>query len=234
MPRRVALAFETVSPADASRFLDEYVLDAVERIRGLDACDSITFVPGQPLDGDRTAGLQVPPPDHAVYLTIRGETDAIVDRERDRWEDLVDAGVITNWTVQKSTERSEMVDRLGEERTSFLAAQSDLAARMAAVAFEDFVDRGRVPAAIETFSEERAENGTDAAPFGWWMLLHTLTVQLNYSIEEELDAYTYCIEHALRNIAEFEGPEAAAERLDEVCVTLRAKSDEVQTGRLDA
>ena len=242
MATRVVLAVETDGPTAASRFIHEYVLDAVDRVGGMDACDSFNFVPSQPVEGDRTAGIQVPPPGHEVYLTIRGDTEEIIAAEREHWDGLVDEGVIADWEVQTETDREELVAELGEERTALLAAQSDLSARMAALAYETYAEVGTVPAPVETFpkvgsgDDEPDETGDDereAAPFGWWGVLHTVTVQLNYGLEEELEAYTYCIEHGLRNLAEFEGPEAATERLDELVTDLEGKREAIAEGRHD-
>jgi hypothetical protein len=88
MAERVSLQFSTGSQENAKRFLEEYVLAALDRVPAMDACDSFTFCPGHPATGDRTASLQVPPPDHPIYLTIREETDEIIDAERDRWNSL--------------------------------------------------------------------------------------------------------------------------------------------------
>lgn len=229
MPRRVSLQFSTAGPSDAARFIEEYVLDSLERVPTTDACDAFTFVPGQPTTGDRTEGLLVPPPDHPVYLTIRGDTDAIIAAERDRWDSYVDDGTVTGWEPIKTTDTSEMVEELGEERTALLARSSHLAARMAGLAYGEFEALPTVPAAVETYPEE----ASDAAPFGWWTVLHTLTVALNYSMTEELDAYRYGIEHALRNVAEYEGGAAAEARLDELIAALEGLRDEVTEGRLD-
>jgi hypothetical protein len=63
--------------------------------------------------------------------------------------------------------------------------------------------------------------------------LHALTVQLNYSLAEELDAYRYGIEHTLRNVAEFEGEAEAEARLDDLIDVLEAMRNSVKEGRLD-
>lgn len=230
MPERVSLQFSTGSQENAERFIEEYVLDALDRVPEMDACDSFTFIPGQPAIADRTTGLQIPAPDHLIYLTIRGETDEIIDAERDRWDSLVEEGVVTMWEEMTSTDQEEMVEELGEERAMLLARSSNLSAQMAKLAYEEFDELGVVPAAVETYPDTES----DAAPFGWWAVLHTVTVQLNYSLAEELDAYRYGIEHALRNFAEFEGEAEAEAQLDDLKDTLEAMRDRVKEGRLDS
>lgn len=229
MAGRVSLQFSTGSQENAERFIDEYVLDALDRVPEMDACDLFTFVPSQPASGDRTAGLQVPPPDHPIILTIRGETDEIIDAERNRWDSLAEEGVVTEWEEKKSTDSEEMVEELGEQRATLLAHSSNLSAQMAKLAYEEFDDLGTVPAAVETYPDEKS----DVAPFGWWSVLHTVTVQLNYSLVEELDAYRYGIEHVLRNVAEFEGEDEAEAQLDDLIDALEAMREEVKEGRLD-
>lgn len=229
MPERVSIQFSTGCQENAEQFIEESILDALNRVPEMDACDSFTFVPGQPTTGDRTAGLQTPPPDHPIYLTIRGETDEIIDAERNRWNVLVEDGVVTEWEAMKSTDREEMVEELGEERATLLARSSNLSAQMAKLAIEEFDELGIVPAAVETYPDAESK----AAPFGWWSVLHTVTVQLNYSLGEELDAYRYGIEHVLRNVTEIEGKDEAEELLDETIDALEAIRAEVKEGRLD-
>lgn len=227
---RVSLQFDTPSPEAAERFLEEYVLAELDRVRATEACDAITFVPGQPATGDRTAGVQVPPPEYPVYLTIRGDTDAVIDAERNRWDALVDEGVLGGWERLHERDREEMVAELGAERAELLARSSDLAARMATVALREFEDLGTVPAAVETYPETES----DAAPFGWWAVLHTVTVQLNYSLAEERDAYRYGLEHVLRNVAEHEDEETASRWLENLIADLEGLRETVTDGRLDS
>lgn len=63
MADRLSTQFSTGSQEDTRRFIEEYALDALDRVPAMEACDSYTFVQGHPTTGDRTDGLQVPPPD---------------------------------------------------------------------------------------------------------------------------------------------------------------------------
>lgn len=228
MPESVSLQFSTGTKANAERFLTEYVLNAIDRVQDMDACDCFTFVPSQPATGDRTTGLQVPPPDHTIVLTIRGETDDIIDAERERWNTLVEDGILTEWEVKRSVDVEDLVDDLGQKRAMLVAHTSNLSAQVAALAYEAFDDLGTTPGAIDTYPDETS----DAAPFGWWSVLHTVTVQLNYSLAEEVEAYRYGLEHALRNIAEHEGEDKAEAWLDDLIETLEAKRTDIKEGRL--
>lgn len=229
MPESVSLRFSTGSQANAERFLTEYVLDAVDRVQDMDACDCFTFVPSQPATGDRPTGLQTQSPDYTIVLTIRGETDNIIHAERDRWDRLVEDGIITEWEVKRSVDVEELVDELGQKRATLVAHTSNLSARVATLAYEAFEDLDTTPGAVDTYPNEES----DAAPFGWWSVLHNVTVQLNYSMVEEVEAYRYGLEHALRNIAEHEGDDEAEARLDDVIETLEAMRTDIKGDRLD-
>lgn len=230
MAEGISIKFSTSSRENAEQFLTEYVLDALDRVQDMEACDCFTFVPDQSATGDRTTGLMVQPPDYPIVLTIRGETDEVIDAEQERWNSLAEEGVVTEWEVKRSTDVDEIIDELGEERARLLAHSSNLSAQMARLAYNEFEKFGKVPAAVETYPDA----DSDAAPFGWWAVLHSVTVQLNYSLAEELDAYRYGIEHVLRNIAEFEGEDEAEARLDDTIETLKAIRGEVKEGRLDS
>lgn len=230
MSKSVSLQFSTGSQENAERFIHEYVLDAIDRVQNMDACECFTFVPSQSATGHRTTGLQIPPPDYPIVLTIRGETDEIIDAERDLWDSLVQEGVITGWEVKRSIDIGELVDDLGEKRATLVAHTSNLSAKMASLAYQEFDELDTVPAAVETYPDEES----DGAPFGWWTVLHTVTVQLNYTLAEELDAYRYGIEHTLRNIAEHEGADVAEDYHDELVLAVEAMREEVKEGRLDS
>lgn len=164
MAEAISIEFSTRSQENAERFLTEYVLEALDRVQDMEACDCFTFVPDQSATGDRTTGLQVPPPDHRIVLTIRRKTDEVIDAEQDRWNSLVEDGVVTEWEIKRSTDVDEIVDELGEKRARLLAHSSNLSAQMAKRAYKEFEEFGNVPAAVETYPDA----DSDEAPFGWW------------------------------------------------------------------
>ena len=202
----------------ASRVIHEYVLGAIERLPETSVCEGISFAfDAHPETGESSV----------VALVLTGDADAIVSNERDRWESLTERGTIERWERAARFDRDEIGDDLGEDRAALSRTVSELSAEMAKLAYETFETR---PAPVETFGTETA----DAPPIGWWAVLHHLTNQLNYSSTEELRAYETGVEHALRNVAEYEGAAAADERLDELVESLESKRDAIREGRRDS
>ncbi len=115
---------------------------------------------------------------------------------------------------------------MGTEYVELSTTVSELSAKMSKHIYETFETHLN---AVETLQETDG----DLPPIGWWSVLHHLTNQQHYSLEEELLAYEYGIEHTLRNIAEYEGPNEAEERLQDHISTLGAKQAEIRDGRLD-
>lgn len=221
MSEYVSVCCSTESPEAAETFIEEYALDATDRLLDLDACESFMFAPSpNPRTFDRSA----------VNLMLEGDAEVLLDHERGRWEALVEDGLATDVEVRGVMDAASMEERLGEDGAALKSSVNRLSVRMAKLAYEEFDDFGRFPSAIETFEQEQSQSG----PIGWWLVLHHITVQLNYSLEEELDAFTYGIEHTIRNVAEFEGQEAAEDRIDELVATLESKREELKDGRLNS
>lgn len=192
--------FETTGAAADRRLVREYVLDAVARLPDTAACDRVGYAPQG----------QVPSDGGAVLLFLEGDIDAVVERERDRWDALVDAGLALDWAVIDGTDR--FVDIFGERGGELYLRLHHAASRMSAVVFEEF---DAPPAAVDAHPDEDGSVET-----GWWSLLHQLTVHQGYALEDELAAYERCLEHTLDNIAEHESPERAVARIDEIVAAL--------------
>lgn len=219
MTYMLVVGFETDSPADAKQFVHEYVLDALGRVRALDACDAVSFAFARhPETGER----------RGVVFTVYGDVETIAEQERPQWEQYQETGLVTDWEREMEDDYEGMVETLGEGPAELHPELSDLTGEMAELALERFDDLGYTPAAVDTYPEADC----DAGPIGWWNVLHSLTLQLNYSYREEIDAYTYGIEHTLRNIAEHEDPETAEETLDELIAEIEGMREEVTDGRL--
>lgn len=220
MSKFLNVRFFTDGPDAATTFVEEYVLDATDRLSDSDVCESFMFAPApNPETGDRSV----------VNLTLEGDVDELLDSEQTRWEALVEDGPVTDWKVRGVMDHEHMAERLGEGGAALKSRLNRLSVEMAKLAYEEFDDFGRFPDAVETFPDE---DRTLDVPMGWWVVLHHVTVQLDYSLDEELDAFVYGIEHTLRNVAEFEGAEEADARLDELLDTLEGKRSELRNGRL--
>lgn len=203
--------FTTTGPQADEQFIREYVLEAVDRLPEQPGCDAVGFVPAgqKPIEG----GL--------VLLQVVGDVNAVVESERDRWDALADQGLIEDWTVDESDQN--VVGHWGENGAELRTRLDSLAARMSRLVFEEFETS---PDPVDAHPEE-ADDRESPTGVGWWALLHLLTLHQGYSYEEEVDAYVEAIRDASHHIAQYEGPEPAQAKLDEVIGTLERVRDEV-------
>ncbi|GAA1346002.1 hypothetical protein GCM10009647_090540 [Streptomyces sanglieri] len=214
-----AFRFTTSAREDAEEFVAEYVLDALERIETLDSCESATFAYGfHPETGERSV----------VTVAFLGDADPVLEAEKSNWQEYEADGRLVEWEQVMVMEKAEMESIMGKHTASLWPQLAALSADMAQVAHDRFEPLDRKPAAVDTYPDD----DSDIGPIGWWAVLHTVTVQLNYTLDEEMDAYLYGIEHTLRNIAEFQGEETADARLDEIEDELERMRDDVKEGRL--
>lgn len=201
----------------ADRVVREYLVDGIDRLPDADFCDGVSFAfDDHPETGESSV----------VALVLEGNASTLVAEERSQWDALVEEGYIEEWEQAAVFDHDELDDELSEEYLELSSRISQLSAEMAGLVYEMFDTR---PAPVDTVPDE--DEGVP--PVGWWSLLHHLTNQQNYSLEAELRAYEYGIEHTLRNIAEYEGETAAAERLDRHLESLESKREELCKGRID-
>lgn len=197
-------------------FVREYLLDALDRIEGYDEAEHVSFAPGRdPETGDRSV----------VVLQVRGEPESVLEREESRLAAHRESGLVEDWEQSMATTTEEIEAMQGPRTTALAQTMAGLSAEMARLAYETFDE---FPEAVDTVPDEDAPE-----PVGWWVLVHTLTVQANYSLQEELRTYEFGIEHTLRNIAEYEGEAAADDRLDALLASLEETRDRVKEGRND-
>lgn len=211
--------FTASTPNDAETFVTEYVVDAVDRVEGYDECEWASFAyANHPETGELTL----------VTLPVWGDPGRVVEEERATWESYVEEGLLDDWGRMNEMDAEEMAAMLGERTAALWPALASLASDVAGEAYETFESLDRKPAAVDTYPSEDSAAG----PVGWWAVLHTATVQLNYDLDEELDAYLYGIEHTLRNFGEYEGEDAVDERIDAIEDELDRLREEAKEGRL--
>ncbi|WP_226479927.1 hypothetical protein [Natrinema amylolyticum] len=202
----------------ADRLIREYVVDAIDRLPETDPCDGISFAfDDHPETGDSSV----------VALVLDGKASELVETECGRWDALVEKGFIEGWEQAAVFDHDELGAKWSENYLELSSAITQLSTEMTKDVYETFDAH---PAAVDTFPDEN----DGLPPVGWWTLVHHLTNQQNYSLEEELRAYEYGIEHTLRNSAEYDGETAAAERLDQHLESLESKREEIREGRLDS
>jgi hypothetical protein len=213
MPANVL--FETPDRAMAETFVEEYVLDLIERVEKMEICDGVMFA----VNGGAV------PSGSAVLLAVMSDTDVLVGRERERWESLHDDGVIDGWERSERSE-AELKQQYGEQGFELAKRLLPLSAKMSKLAYEEFDDE-EFPAAIDTFPDEDG-----AYPVGWGLVLHHMAfADLDYTADEEIKMHTKGIEEDLRIIGERDGEQAAQERIDDVIESLESMREKVQHRR---
>ena len=212
MPDQLLVHFATLGPEADVQLIREYVLEAVDRLPEQPDCAGVGFAP---------AG-QKPGVDGLVLLHIVGDADAVVRRERDRWDALVVDGLVEEWTTEVIEQ--EMVTEWGEAGTDLRTRLDVLAARMSRLVYDEF---DTPPDPVDACPAE-ADDRESPTGVGWWTLLHLLTLQQGYYYTSEVDAYTQGIRDGLVHIARYEGAEVAREKLDEVVASLEDVPEELE------
>lgn len=202
--------FTTTGPAADRQLVQEYVLEAVDRLERHPACQGLGFTP---------AG-QKPGIDGLVLLQIVGDTETVIEHERDRWDALVDAGLAEDWT----TETVDPAAQWGDNGAALRSRLDTLAARLSKLVYEAFDTR---PHPVDEHPREVGDRETPTG-VGWWTLLHILTLQQGYSYDEEIEAYTEGMRDALYKTIQYEGFDIASEKIDEVIESLEALRGEAR------
>lgn len=183
------------------RVIREYVVPAMDRLQSIDGCDGVRF----------TRFGQVPDVECSeVKLGIYGDYEAVIEAERDRWDDLVAAGHIKSW----SREGEPFPDQ-PEDVQEFQGRAYVLASNMARAYFERFDDR---PGLVEEVT------GDEGRSWGLWGAFHVLANNMGYSATEEVDAYELLLRDRLVALTELRGHDFVRERIDD----LREQLDELE------
>ena len=156
-----------------------------------------------------------------MLLHVVGDADAVVRRERDRWNALLDDGLVEDWTTEEAEEA--MTTEWGENGTALRTRLDVLAARMSVMVYDEFDEP---PDPVDANPAE-AEVRASPTGVGWWTLLHLLTLQRGYDYASEVDAYTEGIKDGLVHVAQYEGSDIAREKLDEVVALLEDVRDDL-------
>jgi hypothetical protein len=194
-------------------FIREYVLNAITRVQDYESSEHFSFAPAG------TDGRD------AVIIVIEGDPETVIEKERPYFDPYLDRGLLNDWELVQELTAEDFAAMLGDQSAPLNQRLGDLSAEMAKLAYEEFES---FPAAVDTYPDEDA----GAGPIGWWVILHNLTVQANYDLDEEIDAYRYGIEHTLRNFGEYHGADAVDRRIDELQQSLEEMREEVKNGRL--
>jgi hypothetical protein len=204
------VVFRTTGEDGDERLIREYVFDVVERLPSHPGCEGVGFNPFA-----RKAGLAEMDVDGGVLVRFWGDdVDAVVDRERERWDALVEDGVAESW--EWSDDDDALVEYMGEQGAERYLQFQGLATRLSKLVYEEFRES---PDPVDDYpAEERAA----PAGVGWWRLLHLLTIQQNYRYGEEIDAFVEGIRSTVETVAQFDDHERALRETDEAIASLQA------------
>lgn len=200
------IAFETDGVDGDERLIRAYVMDAIERLPAAGVCEEVGFLRyghDPTIDGGE------------VRLHVRGDLDAVVDQERDRWGELIVAGLAEGWERLEEDDS----DGWGPRGETLSRRLTYLSSRMSREVLVEF-DPGELPAPVDTYPEE------GPLPIGWWTLLHFLADQRALSAEGEIDASMECVRNRLWALAAREGEAAANERIDDLVDDLESVREE--------
>ncbi|WP_224335729.1 hypothetical protein [Haloprofundus halobius] len=140
-------------------------------------------------------------------MAIEDEYGAVVDHERDRWNDLRDSSLVDSWCVEAREIDAETIaaDRFAGDRTDIAAHAPFLATSAAKEWYETF--DGPVPAVADDDA---------AVSSGWWMFVHLFANLQGADWDDEIDALLVAMENRLRSLELYQSPDTARERLRDI------------------
>lgn len=178
------LEFRFGTPADETRFVREYLVDAWDRFEASDHFDTGWFWRyGQFADLD--AGFD----GGRVTVVFEGDPDALVAAERDRWAAFDDL----SWTAERYDEYDSLLaqqrDARGPAHGEWEYRVKPLVARFALDVVAAF-DRRLPPTAGPLLD--------DVPSYGFWATLHYVLVATGYDWFEEIDVLLTAVESRLQ------------------------------------
>lgn len=208
MTDRFAVHFQTTGESADEDLVTGYLPAAIERLEAQGLLERFHFF--------RYGHTEDQPSE--VRLRLRGDREAIVEAERDRWEQLVSQGDIEAWQLT-DWPREETFDEQGEalanqlfevaSRTSFLLNQA--------------IDDTEIDP-VDSFGA----NDSDDLGVGMWILFHALCNHQGYSIDDEIAACLETITNRLFLIGLLDGPDQMQQRGDQITEELQESIDRME------
>lgn len=216
------LKVKLVAPEEAKArdVVQEYVFDRV---------DDTTEVEGGEFGGFAYDTEEGSRERNAIALSFNGDSDAILESEKSKWNALVEDGLLKDWEEVHRMEFSKLEAMMGERRAEVTMKSGLATTKMAKVMYDEFDE---FPDPVNTFPEEFEEHDV-GGPYGLWSIFHMLAHQMQYNVREEMEAYRQGVRYCLRNIAEHEGEAVADEELDAFLDTMEGMREVVKEGRPD-
>lgn len=182
------------------RLIREYVVPAVDRLNDINGCDGVRF----------TRFGMGPWEKSEVKLGIYGDYEAVIEAERDRWDELVSNDLIESWSRD-----GVPFAEFSEEVQEFLGRTYLLASQMAVQYYEEFDEQ---PGLVDEFPDRTEQQ------IGLNLAIHVLINQLGYDTHEEIQAYMSNIRGRLRAMTQVHDYDTSREVVND----LRAQLDEVE------
>ncbi|WP_224270894.1 hypothetical protein [Haloprofundus salinisoli] len=189
-----------------------YLVPSLHRLNAIDGCDGIRFY---------RLGSDTRRNDGEVRLAIFGDYEAVIDAERNRWDELATEGSIEYWEVDETPSAMGYPHNVG----TFYQRLDVLTTEMAALYYQTFDER---PEPVDAFPDVELPT-----PIGWWVAFHLLMNQLGYSPKDEIQACFQCIDNRLFALTALEDSDYAREyiadlhmRLDDIEARIDAREQE--------
>lgn len=192
------IRFTTPDIEHEREFIEQYIVDAVDRLPDQDICEKFIFV---------RAGHDPTMDDGGVIVDVYGDPAAIVSQERLTYDEFVVDGLLTDWEQEEVDLVDSLADWVGDEGVALHEELRFLASKMSG---EVLTARDQPPAPVDEYP------GQDVAPVGWYRLLHILSNHQGYTHESEIDAYVETIAGGLDARAQSESVDAAQEQAEEI------------------
>ena len=213
------VTFEFEKTEDERRFLRRYMAPAWERFEEMDAFESGWFWRHGRFSRHGIDGLD----EGKIVFVINGTPQAVIDRERERWERHEAEGELVGWSTR--TFDPEYEDGLDKLQRNFgeVGGRQDYRFRTLAPRFTlDIVREFEEP--LPAVGEPTDDN---PVPINFWVLIHYLMKQSGYDWYDEIDASTKAIKNRLRSLANFTSEQEAQRQLRETIDEFEAYSDEL-------
>jgi hypothetical protein len=192
------ISFVTTGHEADERLIREYIVPSMDRLEAIDGCKGVRFSRfGQDTRYERSE----------VILGIYGEYEAVVEAERERWDELVEEGSVESWSRKGSPFANQP-----EDVQEILGEAYVLGSHMAVEYYEAFDERPGLVA-------EATDDG--GRRYGLWSTFHVLANNIGYDPVEEVDAYEILLRDRLIALTELRGHDFVRDRIDE----LRAELD---------
>lgn len=195
------VSFVTSGHEADERLIRGYVVPSVDRLEAIDGCRGVRF---------SRFGRDTRYEKSEVILAIYGEYEAVIETERERWDELVEEGLVESWSRSGTPFDDHPEDVRRTLRDAYV-----LGSHMASEYYERFDER---PGLVEEVTDDAGRR------YGLWSAVHVLANNIGYGPAQEVDAYELLLKDRLIALTELRGHDFVRNRIDE----LRAELDGIE------